>query len=119
MRCQPWSWLCLNGVSQLEKAAAERAAAYRSVRALDPDIVVDEMLSRSRMGGKAVAWDRVEYLREVIFDGMVWFMLDSDPGDEESAWSRSRRELAVGVKPRFVSVVRAAILSAGYVLGRR
>ena len=119
MRCQPWSWLCVDGISQLEQAIDERAAAYRSISALDPDIVVDEMLSRARMGGKAVAWERVEYLREEIFGGMVWILLDSDPGDAPSAWSRSRRELAVGVKPRFVSAVLSALGEAGYVRGRR
>ena len=115
MRCQPWSMLFLDGISQLEKAMAERAAAYRAVRKLEPHIVVDEMLSRARMGGKRVAWERVEYLRERIFDGMCWFMLDSCPGGAAGSWSRSRRELAVGVLPRFVPAIEAALRAAGYV----
>ena len=115
LRCQPWSWLCIDGISQLERAVAERAAAYRAVRALDPEIVVDEMLSRARMGGKAVAWERVEYVRESIFERMVWFLLDADPGSGADVWSCSRRELAVGVKPRYVHVVTDVLRSAGYV----
>ena len=113
-QCQPWSWLNRYGLDSLERAVVSRAAMYRAVSALDPDIVVDEMLSRAKMAGKNVAWLRVEYIRHETFGPMEWLILDSDPGDMEEGLGRSRRELAVGYKLEFSSVVRAVLEGAGF-----
>ena len=116
LRCQPWSRMNRLGLDQLERAIAERDAAYREVSVLSPDVVVDEMLSRSHMGGLGLAWQRVEYLRKQAFGAMEWLVLDSDPGDGEEELACSRRELAVGYKPRFAARVMAVVEAAGFVL---
>ena len=116
LRCQPWSRLNRTGLDQMEQAINERAATYRSVSVIAPDVVVDEMLSRAHSGGQGLAWQRVEYVRQQAFGEMEWVVLDSDPGDGEREFARSRRELAFGYRPRFAAVVRAVLEAAGYVL---
>ena len=116
-RCQPWA-LQLNryGLKRLELAIRERLAMYRSVRAIEPDIVVDEMLSRKRVAGHGVAWKRVEKLRKGVFDGYAWITAESDPGEEETEFSRSARELAIGFKPEVAAAVVGVLLAHGFEL---
>ena len=115
LRCQPWSRMNRAGLDQMEGAMRERSATYQSVSAITPDVVVDEMLSRSRMSGQGLLWQRVEYMRQQAFGAMEWVVLDSDPGDGEGEFARSRRELAVGYRVRFAAAVRAVLEGAGYV----
>ena len=113
-RCQPWSKLDHWGPEKLGPAVDERFAVYHSVQAIDPDVVVDEMLSRAKTAGKAVAWQRVEKIRKEIFVNLKWVIADSDPGEKEEVISRSRRELAVGFKAEVAEAVKRVLLSSGY-----
>ena len=54
-------------------------------------------------------------MRQQAFGAMEWVVLDSDPGDGEGEFARSRRELAVGYRVRFAAAVRAVLEGAGYV----
>ena len=113
-RCQPWSKLDHWGPEKLWPATDERYAVYHSVQAIDPEVVVDEMLSRSKTAGKAVAWQRVEKIRKEIFVNLKWVIADSDPGEKEEVITRSRRELAIGFKAEVAEAVEGVLTASGY-----
>ena len=114
LRCQPWSWLNRAGVAELESAVAERAAAYREVAQERPCLIIDEMLSRQRMGGLRVAWQRVEYLRELILPGYCWVVCDEDPGRSPLGWMCSHREIVIGVERAHVGLLEEVLGSCGF-----
>ena len=114
LRCQPWCWLNRCGVGEMEGAAAERAAAYRVVAQEQPCLIIDEMLSRKRMAGVQVAWERIEFLRESILPNYRWVVCDEDPGCLPGSWMCSHREIVIGVERAHWGLLEEALGACGF-----
>lgn len=119
LQCQPWSWKNIRGIESLNDALDERYATYKAIRLNKPNVIFDEMLSRSHMNGKRAAWERAEMLREKALPEYDWRILNSDAGNLQESMMRSHREIAVGVLPQFTELVDEVVLAHGFTKGGR
>ena len=119
LQCQPWAWKNIRGIESLNDALDERYAVYQTIKANNPNVIFDEMLSRAHMNGKRAAWERAEFLREKALPEYDWRILNSDAGNLPKSIMRSHREIAVGVLPQFTELVDEIVLSLGFTKGGR
>ena len=114
LQCQCWCWANVRGYEKMDAATNERWAVYKQIVKNQPNVVFDEMLSRSRMNGKGQAWERVEYLREKALPGYCWFLVECEAGQIPQSFMRSHREIAIGVLPQYKVAVRGVLEAHGY-----
>ena len=114
LQCQCWCWANVRGYEKMNKATDERWAVYKQIKENQPNVIFDEMLSRSRMNGKGQAWERVEYLREKALPGYCWFIVECEAGKIRASFMRSHREIAIGVLPQYKVAVRGVLEAHGY-----